>query len=101
MCFTLRDMATNQPPRGSFAASASSHEVRFYASKDPLLGCPRYNMPQVFFAVAMLAIMPLALSVGWLVFCSRPVQCRIWMPSVFWAVIRSSYVNKVHMYLYC
>lgn len=49
----------------------------------------------MFFAVAMLAVLPLLLSVGWLVFCSRPVQCRIWMPSLFLAVTKSNYVNKV------
>eukprot|EP00752_Nemacystus_decipiens_P005338 g4842.t1 len=59
-----------------------------------LLFLPLTLMGGVFFAVAMLAILPLLLCLGWLIFCSRPVQCRIWMPSVFWAVVKSSYANK-------
>lgn len=69
-----------------------------YVSLAAARACPvvaRAPVPQMFFAVAMLAILPLVLCLGWLLFCSRPVQCRIWMPAVFWAVIKSSYVNKV------
>eukprot|EP00903_Cladosiphon_okamuranus_P020301 g18629.t1 len=58
-----------------------------------LLFLPLTMIGGMFFAVAVLAVLPLLLGVGWLLFCSRPVQCRIWMPSVFWAVSKSGYAN--------
>lgn len=51
----------------------------------------------MFFAVAVLAVLPVALTLGWIVFCSRPVQCRVWMPSLFWLVCKSSLVHKVRV----
>ncbi|CAM9524725.1 unnamed protein product [Laminaria digitata] len=54
-----------------------------------------YNIiPQFFLAAVALVLLPFALALGWLIFCSRPVQCRVWMPWLFWSVCRFPLVNK-------
>ncbi|CAN0296099.1 unnamed protein product [Pylaiella littoralis] len=59
-----------------------------------LLFLPLTLMGGVLFAVAMLALLPLALTLGWLVLCSRPVQCRVWMPSLFWVLCKFPLAHK-------
>ncbi|CAM9523006.1 unnamed protein product [Ascophyllum nodosum] len=49
------------------------------------------------FALAVMAaiLTPIVMILSWIVFCSSPVQCRLWMPAVFWAVLTVPYVNKI------
>ncbi|CAM9805884.1 unnamed protein product [Scytosiphon promiscuus] len=48
-----------------------------------------------FFAATVLMVLPFALAAGWVVFCSRPVQHRLWLPSLFWAINKSSLIGRV------
>ncbi|CAM9530846.1 unnamed protein product, partial [Hapterophycus canaliculatus] len=59
-----------------------------------LLFLPLTLMAGFFFAATMMLLLPFALAAGWVVFCSRPVQCRLWLPSLFWVVNKSSLVNR-------
>ncbi|CAM9244075.1 unnamed protein product [Ectocarpus sp. 8 AP-2014] len=59
-----------------------------------LLFLPLTLMGGFFLAVAMLVIMPCVLALGWVILCSRPVQCRVWMPWLFWAMCKSPLVHK-------
>ncbi|CAN0191453.1 unnamed protein product [Ectocarpus sp. 12 AP-2014] len=59
-----------------------------------LLFLPLTLMGGFLLAVAMLVIMPCVLALGWVVLCSRPVQCRVWMPWLFWAMCKSPLVQK-------
>lgn len=43
-------------------------------------------------------ILPVGMILGWVVLCSRPVQCRLWMPALFWAVTTIPNVKKVRAF---
>lgn len=49
----------------------------------------------LFLVLMVVMLMPLALVLTWIVICTRPVQCRIWLPAVFWMVETIPTVKKI------
>lgn len=56
---------------------------------------------QFFVGMMALVVLPFVLGLGWVALCTRPVQCRVWMPSIFWLTIKVPLVNKVTAAPFC
>lgn len=50
---------------------------------------------QFFVTTMAMMLFPFVLVLGWVVLCSRPIQCRVWMPSLFWVMNKVPYVGNV------
>lgn len=50
---------------------------------------------QFFAVVVAVMLLPVILTAGWVLICCRPVQCRVWQPLLFAAVVKVPIINKV------